>query len=93
MKFDYAGSYEYGKALLPFKPYWIAENTKIISHISPSPISWPLMIDESWSNLTANRSFAKRSKTIQNEYKSEQDAGTQHNYKQIFNYLQNSGEI
>jgi aminopeptidase N len=51
-----------------------------------------LVTAESWSNLTVNESFANFSETLWNEYKHGQDAGDEHNYKQMFDYLQSGGE-
>lgn len=51
-----------------------------------------LVTAESWSNLTVNESFANYSETLWNEYKHGQDAGDEHNYKQMFDYLESHGE-
>ena len=51
-----------------------------------------LVTAESWSNLTVNESFANYSETLWNEYKHGQDAGDEHNYKQMFDYLNSRGE-
>jgi len=51
-----------------------------------------LVTAESWSNLTLNESFANFSETLWNEYKHGQDAGDEHNYKQMFDYLRSGGE-
>ncbi|MCW3112933.1 MAG: family peptidase [Segetibacter sp.] len=51
-----------------------------------------LVTAESWSNLTVNESLANYSETLWNEYKHGQDAGDEHNYKQMFDYLESRGE-
>ncbi len=42
---------------------------------------------ESWSNLTVNESFANYSEVLWDEYKYGQDAGDEHNYEDMQNYL------
>ncbi|MBK8952247.1 MAG: HEAT repeat domain-containing protein [Chitinophagaceae bacterium] len=42
---------------------------------------------ESWSNLTVNESFANYSETLWNEYKYGKDAGNEHNFGDMQNYL------
>jgi aminopeptidase N len=42
---------------------------------------------ESWSNLTLNESFADLSETLWEEYKHGKDAGDEHNYESMQNYL------
>ncbi|TAL80672.1 MAG: M1 family peptidase, partial [Bacteroidetes bacterium] len=42
---------------------------------------------ESWSNLTLNESFADLSETLWEEYKNGEDAGDEHNYNSMQNYL------
>ena len=49
-----------------------------------------LVTCESWSNLTVNESFADFSETIWDEYKHGKDAGDNHNYTAMQEYL-NSG--
>ncbi len=51
-----------------------------------------LVTAESWSNLTVNESFANFSETLWNEYKHGQDAGDEHNYTQMLDYLESGGE-
>lgn len=51
-----------------------------------------LVTAESWSNLTVNESFANYSETLWNEYKHGQDAGDEHNYSQMRDYLESGGE-
>jgi aminopeptidase N len=51
-----------------------------------------LVTAESWSNLTVNESMANYSETLWNEYKHGQDAGDEHNYGQMFDYLESGGE-
>jgi aminopeptidase N len=51
-----------------------------------------LVTAESWSNLTVNESFADFSETLWNEYKHGQDAGDEHNYSQMLQYLESGGE-
>lgn len=51
-----------------------------------------LVTAESWSNLTVNESFADYAETLWNEYKYGQDAGDEHNYKAMSDYLESSGE-
>lgn len=51
-----------------------------------------LVTTESWSNLTLNESFADFSEVLWNEYKYGKDAGDEHNYKAMQDYLaSNSG--
>ncbi len=42
---------------------------------------------ESWSNITLNESFADLSETLWEEYKHGKDAGDEHNYIAMLNYL------
>jgi aminopeptidase N len=42
---------------------------------------------ESWSNLSMNESFADLSETLWQEYKHGKDAGDEHNYQSMQNYL------
>jgi aminopeptidase N len=51
-----------------------------------------LVTAESWSNLTVNESFADYAETLWNEYKHGQDAGDEHNYTQMLQYLHSNGE-
>lgn len=51
-----------------------------------------LVTAESWSNLTVNESFANYSETLWNEYKHGQDAGDEHNYNQMLDYIESGGE-
>lgn len=51
-----------------------------------------LVTAESWSNLTVNESMANFSETLWNEYKHGQDAGDEHNYTQMLQYLESGGE-
>ena len=46
-----------------------------------------LVTTESWSNLTINESFADISETLWQEYKHGKDAGDEHNYNSMQNYL------
>jgi aminopeptidase N len=46
-----------------------------------------LVTTESWSNLTLNESFADFSETLWQEYKHGKDAGDEHNYNSMQNYL------
>jgi aminopeptidase N len=46
-----------------------------------------LVTTESWSNLTINESFADFSETLWQEYKHGKDAGDEHNYNSMQNYL------
>jgi len=46
-----------------------------------------LVTCESWSNLTVNESFADFSETLWDEYKHGKDAGDEHNYKAMNDYL------
>lgn len=51
-----------------------------------------LVTAESWSNLTVNESFADFSETLWDEYKHGKDAGDEHNYNEMQDYLSSSGE-
>jgi aminopeptidase N len=47
---------------------------------------------ESWSNLTLNESLADLSETFWEEYKHGKDAGDEHNYNAMQNYLQSGSD-
>ena len=47
---------------------------------------------ESWSNLTMNESFADLSETLWEEYKHGKDAGDEHNFNSMQNYLYSGSE-
>lgn len=51
-----------------------------------------LVTAESWSNLTVNESFADFSETMWEEYKYGKDAGDEHNFQALQNYLYGGGE-
>ncbi len=47
---------------------------------------------ESWSNITLNESFADYSETLWDEYKYGKDAGEEHNYQDMQNYLNSNSD-
>jgi len=51
-----------------------------------------LVTTESWSNITVNESFADLSETLWDEYKYGKDAGDEHNYEAMEQYLQSGSE-
>jgi len=51
-----------------------------------------LVTTESWSNITVNESFADFSETLWDEYKYGKDAGDEHNYEAMQQYLQSGSD-
>jgi aminopeptidase N len=51
-----------------------------------------LVTTESWSNITVNESFADFSETLWDEYRHGKDAGDEHNYEAMEQYLQSGSE-
>lgn len=51
-----------------------------------------LVTCESWSNITVNESFADFSETLWDEYKHGKDAGDEHNYEAMQQYLQSGSD-
>ena len=51
-----------------------------------------LVTIESWSNVTLNESFANYSEYLWQEYKYGKDAALEHNYNEMYGYLQSNSE-